>query len=167
MGFGRRISRAVRRATRSVSRSVRRVSRSIERVGRRVGREVEGAWRNPLVQGALVAGSALATGGASLAVAGGLGLGTAAISGQMSAQKDAAKFAESEANAENEMEAELKKQNAQAKAEKEAKEQEVRDSVMGSYGDGSSALGSLGESEDQTLGGSKAKLGSTKKKKTV
>ncbi|MGL5088753.1 MAG: hypothetical protein ACRC0Y_08900 [Fusobacteriaceae bacterium] len=157
MGIFRRVSRSIRRA-------VRRVSREVENVGRRTARTVEGAWRNPIVQGALVAGSALATGGASLAVAGGLGLGAAGLSSQMSAQKDAQKLAESEAGKDAELENELKKQNSIAKAEKEKEEQEVRDSVMGSYGDGSSALGNLGESADQTLGGSKSKMGAKRKK---
>ncbi|MGL5051025.1 MAG: hypothetical protein ACRC6E_10435 [Fusobacteriaceae bacterium] len=168
MGIFRSVSRAISRATRSVSRTVRRVGREAENVGRRTARTVEGALRNPIVQGALVAGSALATGGASLAVAGGLGLGAAGLSSQMTAQKDAQKeaekLAESEASKDAELENELKKQNSIAKAEREKEEKEARESVMGSYGDGSSALGNLGESADQTLGGSKEKMGAKRKK---
>lgn len=130
---------------RRIRRGIRRIGREISRGVRRIGREA--SWDRVLID-PLERGFR--------------GLRDVAIDPIFNPQQD---FMKQQANMNKEM---IAKQEADAKKAKEEAEQALKDQregIMEGYEDTSSALGNLGVSQDQTLGGATSALGAPTKKK--
>lgn len=130
---------------RRVRRAIRRVTRTVERVGREIGRGAESGLRmvtNPLEEGL--------RGARDL------------ILDPLLNPMDAYMKQQEEYNKKLEQDQEkADKEKAEAEAEAKRQEEEARKEAMAGFGNADTALGSLGMSEDQTLGRSSA-LGTMK-----